>query len=131
MTGIAALFYGSGSGGGGGYLDYHVVTTGLDGTIPDRLRGFITGTMGSISPTTSAIYSAAVNGMYHDESAGVVQLAIAGLHANSGWTTITIGSTAFARADATYFQSGGDTYWEWAHSNVFGAAGATKSVIWE
>lgn len=83
--------------------------------------GFRTG-LGSISDGTSNLYGgASIVGLYNRidgdafsgaTSTGVV-LAIDGTRANSGWESMTVGSTTLTRASASYSVSGGVTYWSW------------------
>ena len=47
---------------------------------------------------------------------------------NSGWTSMTIGSTTFNRTDATY-TSGSIATWQWTSSNVMGTS-ETQTVSW-
>lgn len=120
--------------GGGGTLDTQTVTVGGSGSafFLDRKRGFIASSIGSISDGTSNVYSgSAITELYWDEAGGVpfYQLTIAGA-ANSGWTTMMIGSTSFTRASAGY--SAGT--WNWAapsstvSTQVFGSIGGGVSV---
>lgn len=139
MSGILAMLAaGGGSGGsGGGHLDTQTVTTGTSGTSGalDRKRGFISGTIGSISDGTSNVYSGtAIDQLYWDENGGgtaFYKLAI-GAVANSGWSTMTIGSTVLARASGTY--SSGT--WTWNTTDgvgvqAFGSAGSVKTVYFD
>ena len=48
---------------------------------------------------------------------------------NSGWTSMTIGSTVFNRADANYV-SGSIATWSWVRSNAIGTSG-TQTVSWQ
>lgn len=48
---------------------------------------------------------------------------------NSGWTSMTIGSTTFNRTDATYTSDSIAT-WSWSSSNVIGTSG-TQTVSWQ
>jgi len=48
---------------------------------------------------------------------------------NSGWTSMTVGSTVFNRTDATY-NSGTIATWSWTSSNVIGTSG-TQTVSWQ
>ena len=129
MTGILCAFAGIGGSGGGGGLDTQTVTTGNSGTAPDRLRGYSSGLMGSISTGTSAIYSATITGIFYDENNLVYKLSITGA-TNSGWTTMTIGSKPLNRTAAT-FSSG---TWTWTTTDTittqaFGANGNVVSVV--
>jgi len=140
MSGVLAMFTGGGAGGGGGggsHLDTQSVTTGAIGTAgaQNRGRGFYSGSFGSISDGTSNVASgAAITRMYWDENGGsgmFYQLAITGA-ANSGWTTLTIGSTVLARASATF----GSSIWTWTTTDTvvnqaFGANGAVNSAYFD
>ncbi len=121
---------------GGVTSDTQTVTTGGDGTAPmqDRRRGFISGSFGSINDGTSNIYGgAAITELYWDENGGpfpIYSLTITGA-TNSGWTTLTIGSTVLSRASATSFSSGS---WSWLTSDTvstqaFGAISDVKSAV--
>jgi len=47
---------------------------------------------------------------------------------NSGWSTLTIGSTVFSRASASYIYQFGQTFYTWTPvSNPFGSSG-TKTI---
>jgi len=48
---------------------------------------------------------------------------------NSGWTSMTVGSTTFNRTDANYV-SGSIATWSWSSSNVIGTSG-TQTVSWQ
>ena len=146
---------GAGGGGGGGSLDSQTVTVGQTtaasggsgapvGTTVKR--GFIISSAGgSISDGTSNLYSGAsiLEIKYQWDTVyptSGVTLVIAGTNrANSGWTTLTIGSTAYARTDATYSPNlGGATWWYWPTSSTdnngsqdpFGSTGATTTCVW-
>lgn len=121
--------------GGGGTLDTQTVTVGGSGSAfgQNRKRGFIASSIGSISDGTSNIYGGAgISELFWDEAGGgepFYQLTIAGA-ANSGWTTMMIGSTSFTRASAGY--SAGT--WNWAapgstaSTQAFGGVGGGVSV---
>ena len=51
---------------------------------------------------------------------------------NSGWSTMTVGSTSFSRASATFTASTGGQglkgTWQWTANNPFGTSG-TKSIL--
>lgn len=101
-----------------GGLDTQIVTVGGDGTAGglDRRRGFLSSAaIGSISTGNSSLYSgAAIVALYYDETSNTVKLSITGASlANSGWTTLTIGTTAYTRASATYSGTS-PTTWTWA-----------------
>ena len=50
---------------------------------------------------------------------------------NSGWTSMTVGSTTFNRTDAITYVSGTIATWSWSSSsNVIGTSG-TQTVSWQ
>lgn len=153
-AGIVAAGTGSGGGGGGASnLDSQTVTVGQatsasgGGGAPTGTtvrRGFlISGAGGSISDGTSNIYSGAsiLQIQYIWDTTyptSGVTLVIAGTNrANSGWTTLTIGSTAYQRTSASYTaDSGGNTYWTWYEGSdnngtedPFGNTGGTTTCV--
>ncbi len=102
-------------------LDTQTVTTATSGSVPDRLRGFINGLMGSISDGTSNIFGPgnAITALYWDENGGAGQttnLTIASA-TDTGWTTLTIGSTVLTRASASFV---GET-WTWVTNDTLAA----------
>lgn len=132
MSGILGAAFGPGT----NYLDTQTVTVGGIGTAfaLDRLRGYLSGSIGSISDGTSNVYAgAAITALYYDEGGGTAtyKLIITGA-ANSGWSQITIGSTTLTRISASY-SSG---LWTWATSDTivmqpFGAIGSIRAVYFE
>ena len=157
-SGLVVAAGGSGSGGGGGNNDSQTVTVGTHTitvspgnglpTNTSYYHGFLvygSTTYGSISDGTSNIYSGAAYNrimyFYNDTyPTSGVNLWIAGTNkANSGWTTLTIGSTAYARTDATYNASGGgasgDTTWTWTEGqgtaalNPFSGTGTATTCV--
>jgi len=129
-------------------LDTQYVTVGYDvGTeYGGPHYGYSTGTpsLGSISDGTSNVYSGAnINALYSSYLPGtdswIVFWRIAGLHANSGWTTMNIDGNIFTRASGSYFQQTSTptyTQWTWGggpgQNLVFGTTvGAVKTVVWE
>ena len=122
----------------GSHLDTQTVETGNVGTAAmlDRVRGWSTGLMGVITDGTSNVYAgAASTSLYWDENgpggSQFYYLAITGA-ANSGWTTLTIGSTVLDRASATY--SSGT--WTWSTTDTvgtqaFGASGSSHSCYFD
>ncbi len=111
-------------------LDTQNMTTGQSGVLPDRQRGFISGSLGGLSDGTSNIYSgAAILDLHHDETAGTVLLKIAGVVANSGWTNLVVnGVPQLLRASATFTTPGGNSLWTWTSVNLFGGSGATPVI---
>ena len=104
--------------------DYGYVSTGYRGT---------SNTVGSVSDGTSNLYSgAAIKDIYHISTLNRVYFSVLGSLSNSGWTTMTIGSTSFTRSSASFTTSGGNTTWYWASisSHPFTGIGSI-SVTWE
>ena len=88
-------------------------------------------TAGSISDGTSNLYSgASIVELYYTWN-NVYGISLFGLRidgasrANSGWTTLTVNGTAYARTDANYqANSAGDTYWTWVINSPADLTGA-------
>lgn len=159
-SGLVGAASGSGGGGGGGNLDSQAVTVGFKSfyyaggtgspSYTTNEHGFFTTatptTYGSIADGTSNIYSGAAienisygwNTLFTNSN---LQLAITGTgHANSGWTTLTIGSVAFLRTNASFGQNTGlhpgATSWVWLYgadttgaSNPFSGTGTVTTCV--
>jgi len=118
-------------------LDTQTVTvayTPSGGQYQPELAGYrnVAGSnFGSISDGTFNVKSGAfINTLYWTGFATVI-FSINGSHSNSGWTTMTVGSTTFTRASSTFSQSGTSTAtWSWytVTTNPFGTSG-TKTVV--
>jgi hypothetical protein len=128
----------SGGGGGsytGGALDTQTVTVGASGSAinEDRQRGFVLSALGGINDGTSNLYAgAAIRKLFEVETEGGafdVVFEVAGVVANSGWTSMNVGgSSTLARASAIFSTSGGNSSWTWTDAgNLFGSSG-TKIV---
>jgi len=102
-------------------------------------------TAGSISDGTSNLYSgASIVELYYTWNT-VYGVSLFGLRidgasrANSGWTTLTVGTTAYQRSAATYTaNSSGDTWWTWVINspadltgadNPFSGTGTTTTCV--
>lgn len=117
-------------------LDTQTVTTGSIGTsgVQDRNRGFISGTIGSLSDGTSNIYGgSAITELVYDENGGssmLYRLSIPGA-SNSGWTYLTIdGTKILLRSDASF--SSGTWYWlttDTVATQVFGGASSSHTCV--
>lgn len=149
MTGILCVLSGGGGGGGGTgpVLDTQTVTvasltTGSDPTLHYSGYNASGPTFGSISDGTSNIYGgAAITGLYFYQESFVsppvgyttrqLILTITGA-TDSGWTTMKVGTTNFARTDA--FFSSGSWWWDIPIPNPFVSEGdpftATTIVEW-
>lgn len=137
MRPVFAQLVGVGGHGAASHLDTQTVTVGASGTAlnGDRLRGFITGSLGGISDGTSNLYGgAAIRQIVAAEDApGTfdVILQITGVLSNSGWSVMTVKGTPLSRTDATFSTVGGNSTWTWpAAGNPLGTSG-TASVSWD
>jgi hypothetical protein len=124
MTGITCVLA-----GGQAYLDVQTVTNGQVGTVDERVRGFISGGIGSISDGTSNIYAGApITHAYWYAGGGFTPtytLTITGA-TNTGWTNLSVNGVDLARASAT-FASG---TWTWSlPGSVIGNFGANGGQI--
>ena len=90
------------------------------------------GNFGSITDGTSNVYSgAAINDIYHISTLNRLYFTLAGVRANSGWTTMKINGISFTRASASFTTSSTTTwYWSSVTSHPFGSSG-TRAVTWE
>ena len=99
-------------------------------------------THGSLSDTTfDTISNSVIVGLYWDTGLvdSLLYFSIKGHHANSGWTTLTIGSNTFNRADATHDQAYGGstsgeqvrprTTWFWGATNPFSTTDGTTHTV--
>jgi hypothetical protein len=155
-AGIVGAGTGSGGGGGGGSnLDSQTVTVGTASAATGG-SGAPTGTttrrgysgiyaFGSVSDGTSNLYSGAAFSeiqyswdTYYPISAVTLRIVGNGL-ANSGWTTLTIGTTAYQRSSASYsatYAGQNITTWYWysgsdntGAANPFAATGQTTTCV--
>ena len=88
------------------------------------------GTFGSASDSTVDFYSgAALAGLYtRDGSSNTFELDISGTQSNSGWSTMTVGSTSLNRTDASFSVGNGVSAWTWTlsgNANPMGTSGTT------
>lgn len=114
---------------GYGKLDTQVVTTGASGTAPiqDRIRGWASPSLGSISDGTSNIFGPgnAVTTLCWDENGGAPQyvLTITGA-TDASWTTMRIvgsnGTKVLTRTSRTSFSS---NTWLWSTGDFLGSQG--------
>lgn len=132
MSGVMMAIIGS-SAGIGPVLETHTLTTGTSGAAPNRLRGFssITPTFGTLSPTSTSLSGATlITYLAYDESGPAYYLSFNG-GTNSGWTYMTIDSTVFTRASATY--TAATFNWSWSTTDtiatqIFGGSGTTHTI---
>ena len=85
--------------------------------------------MGAISANTIGFsgFNVTIEGVYW--TANKIFFRASSNPGNSGWTSMTVGSTTFNRTDATYV-SGTIATWSWTSSNVMGTSG-TQTVSWQ
>ena len=85
--------------------------------------------IGSISANTIGFsgFNVTIEGVYW--TANKIFFRASSNPGNSGWTSMTVGSTTFNRTDATYV-SGTIATWSWTSSNVMGTSG-TQTVSWQ
>jgi hypothetical protein len=92
---------------------------------------FVTSGFGSVTDSTVDNYSGASLRRIAWSATAMLNLQISGNNANSGWSTLTIGSTTFSRGSALYSYVSSSNYSQWLwtsiSTNPFGASG-TKSV---
>lgn len=120
---VSGILTAMGSGGSGGasyklYKGSRLTDSNLYGF--SAMTGV--GLFGSLSPTN--FLNSVINRLYWDESIDRLSLSVANPSvANSGWTTLRIGSTDFARSAATY----GSGIWRWVgiSSNPFSGVDGT------
>lgn len=93
--------------------------------------------IGSISDGTSNVYGgASFFGIYHYSSYPTANyldglyLYITGTLADTGWTSMKIGTTIYSRANCFSSTGSGRTYWVWpgTQSNPFSAVGSNTTV---
>jgi hypothetical protein len=135
VTGILCAIAGMGSSA----LDTESITVGTfsSGGFPDFIviRGYAEATMGTISDGFFAPKGGAtITSLYYEVIPNEIMVfVLSGTYTNDGWTTMTVGSTAFARSAASFSASGGSTQWVWAGvtTDPFSADGTTTIVVFE
>lgn len=132
MTGIMCALAGT---GGSRYAGTATVTVGYIAADDFFSYGFGTGGQGSIDPITwanSGLDVATLKDVYFEGSPVWLDFSVAGSVPNSGWETLTVGSTTINRVDGSYSSSGSFTTWIFVGApTVFGTTvGDTRSVEW-
>ena len=102
---------------------------------PSNYYGFASGSYGSMSSTSLQLWE---NGVitqiaWNDILQQVIFYVNTNTPSNSGFTTMTIGSTAFTRTAASYGNTpGANQYWSWSSvaTNPFSATGTNTTVSW-
>jgi hypothetical protein len=131
MTGIMCALAGT---GGSRYVGTATVTVGFISAGGFSSYGKGAG-QGSIDPTTwanSGLDVAELKDVYSSGSPAWLAFQVTGSAPNSGWETLTVGSTTLNRADASYSSGGSSTSWIFVGApTVFGTTvGATRSIEW-
>ena len=111
---------------------------------PDQYGFSSSITIGTLSDTVNGTSNPDVSGIYSSVDAiqvvwfntNVLQFAVEGVRSNSGWDSMTVGSTTVNRSDASFTTSSsgnGSTTWVWSsQSNPFGTTtGADVLVTWD
>jgi hypothetical protein len=101
-------------------------------------------TIGTLSDTANGTSNPDVSGIYSSVDAtqvvwfdtNILQFAVEGVRSNSGWDSMTVGSTTVNRSDASFTTSSagnGSSSWNWSsQSNPFGTTtGADVLVTWD
>jgi hypothetical protein len=132
MTGIMCALAGA---GGSRYAGTATVTVGFLSAGSFFSYGFGAGGQGSIDPTTwanSGLNVAELKDVYLNSNPVYLFFSVSGSAPNSGWETLTIGSTTLNRVDASYTNNGSTTSWTFSGApTVFGTTvGATRSIVW-
>lgn len=120
-------------------LDVQTVTVGYNAgtSYTPSVYGYLdlgSGATGSVSDGTCNFKSGAALRRLQWNSNNILMFALNGTHTNSGWTTMTIGSTSYSRSSASFVQFGSSptvTRWEWSGitTNPYGTTtGATRTV---
>ena len=87
---------------------------------------------GSISPNTVEFdsWNVTITNLYYKTSDGKLYLSINSNSGNSGWTSLTLGSTTFNRTDAVYSVVGG-SQWVWSDGSAMPGSGTVSVVFTE
>jgi hypothetical protein len=135
VTGILCVFAGMGS----STLDTETINVGTfsSGSFPDFtvIRGYAQSIMGTITDGFFApAGGATITNLYYEVIPNEVMVfALSGTYTNDGWTTMTVGTTGFARSAASFSASGGTTQWVWSgiSTDPFSADGTDTVVVFE
>ena len=112
-----------GASASGGTSDTLTLTVGTVLTF----RGFSV-LAGSISPNTVEFdsWNVTITGLYNNISDGKLYLTINQNSGNSGWTSLTLGSTTFNRTDATYSVPSTVSQWAWSDGSAMPSSGTVS-----
>ena len=113
-------------------LDTQTVTVGSKYQYYQTWRGYWPQiSIGSISDGTSNIYGGASIAGIVWSSQNRVFFYVSGIHSNSGWSTMQIGSTTLNRTSGSYTTTSTNlTYWLWTSvSDPFSSNGTNTTVV--
>lgn len=98
-------------------IDTQTMVAGLLGTAPNRVWGYQTAVFGSLTDGTCNFYGGAAYvalKQFEDNGSGVqISLVIAGVQADSGWTSMTWNGVTLTRAAGGYSNNGINSFWGW------------------
>ena len=102
--------------------------TTKNGTSTGYSSGGSFGTFGSVSDSSVDFYNATLVQLFHSNNNQLI-FSVNGQHSNSGWNTMTIGSSSYSRSGMSYGQTNaGVTQWSVSTGNPFGG---TQTVTFE
>jgi hypothetical protein len=113
--------------------DYGSNNYGFNDTSESLLFSSDWGSLTSRDASSFSNSGATVEHLAHNSFLNIVRLIISDntTIANSGWSTMTVGSTSFSRTSASFTTATGGqgnmATWQWTASNPFGTSG-TKSI---
>lgn len=114
------------------YLDQQTVTVGHYISFGFDVYGY-SSSIGSISDGTCNFKNnASIRQLTYTSGSPALYFMVNG-SGNSGFTTMTVDNTNFARTNASFTQYSNFVFWQWSNvsTNPFGTTvGATKTVTW-
>tara|TARA_R110000765_G_scaffold42_2_gene89 strand:+ start:1888 stop:2388 length:501 start_codon:yes stop_codon:yes gene_type:complete len=106
--------------GASGTVSVTTMTTGTTTNKSGTSTGFLTGNIGSLSDTTFDVDNKPILKLVHLTDGNKVNFTLDNQTSNTGFTTMTVGSTAYQRTDATFStNNAGQAIWEWGSGNPF------------
>jgi hypothetical protein len=113
-----------------GYLApslYTFQTRGFDSTL--SVGSISDGTLNPVSNASIVILAWLGANSTGSSVLNRVYLTVSGVRANSGWTSMKVGSTTYTRTSATYSNNSTVTNWSWSTtSSPFGSTGSSVAV---
>ena len=106
--------------GASGTLSVTTMTTGNTSNKGGTSIGFITGNIGSLSDTTFDVGNKPILKLVHLSTGNKMNFTLDNQGDNTGFTTMTVGSTAYQRTDAGFSTNNANqAIWEWGSGNPF------------